>query len=80
ITHRRAHMRTSGVAPEHIAGMTFTNKAALQMRERLFALVSGERAKKVFLGTFHSFCARMLRAEIHLLGWTSDFTIADQSD
>ncbi len=80
ITHRIAHMIASGVAPENIAGMTFTNKAAQEMRERLFALVSGERAKKVFLGTFHSFCARMLRAEIHLLGWTSDFTIADQSD
>lgn len=80
ITYRIANMIHYGIHPENIAGMTFTNKAAIEMRERLDRLVQKEKAKKVFLGTFHSFCCRILRKEISVEGWTSNFTIADESD
>ncbi len=80
ITHRIAHMIDRGLNPCCIAAMTFTNKAANEMRERLFSLVRPGDAKRVFIGTFHSYCARLLRKEIGLLGWTADFTIADESD
>ena len=80
ITYRIAHMIDSGIAPENIAGMTFTNKAAREMRERLSSVVSAFIAEKVFLGTFHSFCARFLRREITVLGYTRSFTIADETD
>jgi len=80
ITHRIAFMIYKGINPLNIAAMTFTNKAAQEMRERLFSLISQNDAKNVFLGTFHSYCARLLRKEIELLGWTKDFTIADDSD
>ncbi len=80
ITYRIAHMIDSGILPENIAGMTFTNKAAKEMRERLSAVISQSAAKKVYLGTFHSFCARLLRKEIAPLGYTSNFTIADETD
>ncbi len=80
ITHRVAHMIDSGIEAGNIAAMTFTNKAANEMRERLFSLVRTDDARRVFMGTFHSYCARLLRREIVLLGWTSDFTIADDSD
>ena len=80
ITYRIAHMINSGIAPKSIAGMTFTNKASREMRERLSSVVSASVAEKVFLGTFHSFCARFLRKEITVLGYTRSFTIADETD
>jgi superfamily I DNA/RNA helicase len=80
ITYRIANMILHGVNPANIAGMTFTNKAAGEMRERLDKLVSREDSQKVFLGTFHSFCVRVLRKEIKLLGFGNNFTIADDSD
>ena len=80
ITYRIAHMIDSGIPPQNIAGMTFTNKAAREMRERLSAVVSEKASKKVYLGTFHSFCARILRKEIKALGYTPNFTIADETD
>jgi superfamily I DNA/RNA helicase len=80
ITYRIANMILHGVNPANIAGMTFTNKAAGEMRERLDKLVSRENSKQVFLGTFHSFCVRVLRKEIKLLGFGNNFTIADDSD
>ena len=64
ITTRIAYMIEQGIPPEHIAGMTFTNKAANEMRERLARLIEPEAAAKVTLGTFHSFCARILRRDI----------------
>ena len=80
ITSRIAHMIEEGIAPESILGMTFTNKAAREMKERLAELVSPADAEKVTLGTFHSFCVRMLRKEIRTLGFTPNFTIADDAD
>ncbi len=80
ITSRIAYMIASGVAPERILGMTFTNKAAAEMRERLAGIIGEAAAAKVTLGTFHRFCARFLRREIAKLGYLGNFTIADEQD
>ena len=80
ITVRMAYMLATGIPPERILGMTFTNKAAREMRERLAQLVPGGGADKVTLGTFHSFCVRILRREISALNYLGNFTIADDSD
>ena len=80
ITYRIAYMLAMGIPPNSILGMTFTNKAAREMRERLATLVEPAAAELVTLGTFHSFCGRLLRREIHRLGYLSSFTIADESD
>jgi len=80
ITYRIAYMLATGIPPESILGMTFTNKAAREMRERLAKLVDPDVARRVTLGTFHSFCGRLLRREISALGYLPGFTIADESD
>jgi len=80
ITFRIAYMLSQGIAPEQILGLTFTNKAAREMRERLAQLVDAKIAEKVTLGTFHSFCIKILRREIRHLGYLPSFTIADESD
>ena len=81
ITCRIAYMIEQGVSPASILGVTFTNKAAKEMRERLNSLIDPALASKVTLGTFHSFCVRVLRKEIHLAGhYNSSFSIADDSD
>ena len=80
ITCRIAYMLSCGIMPENILGLTFTNKAAAEMRERLAGMVDPSQAKKVTLGTFHSFCIRLLRRKITKLGYLSSFTIADESD
>ena len=64
ITCRIAYMLCCGILPEQILGLTFTNKAAAEMRERLAGMVDPAQAKKVTLGTFHSFCIRLLRKHI----------------
>ena len=79
ITFRIAYMLASGIDPQSILGLTFTNKAAKEMRERLASLVDEEKAKLVTLGTFHSFCVKVLRREITHLGYLPSFTIADSS-
>ncbi len=81
IVHRIAHLiEKKGAPPESILGLTFTNKAAAEMRERLSKLVPPASAKKVVLATFHSFCMRLLRHEIHHLGYTRDFSLYDEGD
>lgn len=68
------------VAPKHILGLTFTNKAAREMRERLAALVSSAQAKQVTLATFHSFCMQVLRNEAEHIGYQKNFTLYDEQD
>lgn len=80
IVHRIAHLIQKGADPASILGLTFTNKAAAEMRERVGHLLSPAVAKKVVLCTFHSFCMALLRKEIHHLGYTSNFSLYDERD
>jgi len=80
ITFRVAHMIDEGIDPKNILGMTFTNKAAREMKERLASLVDPDKAKKVTIGTFHSFCGKVLRKEIKKLHYLPNFSIIDDAD
>ncbi|MCB1149046.1 MAG: UvrD-helicase domain-containing protein, partial [Chlamydiia bacterium] len=81
LTTRIAYLLSQGTAePKHILGLTFTNKAALEMRQRISRMVSPEAAKELTLATFHSFCMNILRKEIHHLGWTNQFTLYQPGD
>ena len=79
LTHRVAHLIASGVHPMNILAITFTNKAAEEMRARVRALV-GEVADRMWVSTFHSACVRILRATADRLGYPKSFTIYDSSD
>lgn len=81
LTLRMAHLMTHlGVPPYSILGLTFTNKAAAEMRHRVGLFVNSASAKQVTLSTFHSFCMQILRAEIHRLGYTTQFSIYSEQD
>ena len=80
LTYRIAHMLGDiGINPYNILAITFTNKAAGEMRERVKALI-GDEADNMWISTFHSTCVRILRREIDKLGYKKDFTIYDSSD
>jgi DNA helicase-2/ATP-dependent DNA helicase PcrA len=79
LTYRVAYLISCGVPPYQILALTFTNKAANEMKERIVKLV-GEKATDVWMGTFHSMFARVLRKEAPLLGFTHSFTIYDSDD
>ena len=79
IIHRIANMIANGIPPRSILGLTFTNKAAREMKNRLEKIV-GANANFVELSTFHSFCVKILRKEIFRLGYTANFSIYDQKD
>ena len=80
ITMRVAFLIAQGVAPEHILAVTFTNKAANEMRERLERMIEPAVAKKVTASTFHALCVRILRQDIERLGYKRNFSIYDDGD
>ena len=80
LTMRIAHLITNGVDPFNILSLTFTNKAAKEMKERIAKVVGQSDAKSLWMGTFHSVFARILRSEGHYLGFPSNFTIYDTQD
>src|SRR5579872_1597262 len=81
ITHRIAHLiQNLCIKPESLLGLTFTNKAAEEMRQRIAKLLNPSIAKKILLTTFHSFCMQVLRKEIHHLGYTNRFSLYDEKD
>ena len=79
LTYRIAHMINSGIHPGQILALTFTNKAAKEMKSRIERVV-GPKANQVWAGTFHSLFARILRVEAHRIGFPNDFTIYDTDD
>src|SRR5690606_23289651 len=79
ITYRVAPLIKNGVDPFNILVLTFTNKAAREMRDRILKVV-GPEAKNIWMGTCHSVCARILRVEAHHIGYPSNFTIYDTDD
>jgi DNA helicase-2/ATP-dependent DNA helicase PcrA len=81
ITYRVVHLIEGiGIRPDSILAVTFTNKAADQMKFRVRNLLQGSRTGDPLISTFHSFCVRLLRREIHELGYSRDFTIYDDTD
>lgn len=80
LTHRIAYLLSIGVQPERILALTFTNKAADEMKGRIGLLVDKFQAERVWAGTFHSIFARILRIEANQLGYTSSFSIYDTDD
>jgi DNA helicase II / ATP-dependent DNA helicase PcrA len=79
LTYRISHLIHSGVKPAEILALTFTNKAAREMKDRIERVV-GSQAQRVWAGTFHSLFARILRVEAHKIGYPNDFTIYDSDD
>ena len=80
LTYRVAYMIQEGIDPFSIMALTFTNKAAREMKERITQLVNASDARNVWMGTFHSIFARILRIEAEKIGFTSNFTIYDTDD
>lgn len=79
LTYRIAYLIQKGIDPFRILSLTFTNKAAAEMRERIQQIIGGE-ARNIFMGTFHSVFARILRMDAHKLGYPTNFTIYDTDD
>ena len=80
LTYRIAHLMKNGVDPFNILSLTFTNKAAREMKSRIAGVVGPSEAKNLWMGTFHSVFARILRSEAEKLGYPSNFTIYDTQD
>ena len=80
LTYKIAYLLDNGYEPWSILALTFTNKAAREMKERIARAVGTEKAKYLWMGTFHSVFARILRTEADALGYSSNFTIYDSSD
>lgn len=80
LTYRIAHLLHNNVPPYKILALTFTNKAAKEMRDRISQLVEPEKARSIWMGTFHSIFARILRYEAEYIGYDKNFTIYDTTD
>ncbi|MBK7098646.1 MAG: UvrD-helicase domain-containing protein [Sphingobacteriales bacterium] len=80
LTTRIAHLMANGVDSFNILALTFTNKAAKEMKERVEHILGNNEARNLYIGTFHSVFARILRAEAHRLGYPHNFTIYDTED
>jgi DNA helicase-2/ATP-dependent DNA helicase PcrA len=80
LTYRIAHLMQQGVDSFNILSLTFTNKAAKEMKARIAGVVGASEAKNLWMGTFHSVFARILRSEADKLGFPSNFTIYDTQD
>ncbi|HPR34014.1 MAG TPA: UvrD-helicase domain-containing protein, partial [Prolixibacteraceae bacterium] len=80
LTYRIAHLLRLGNPPSRILALTFTNKAAREMKERIASIVGNEVARYLWMGTFHSIFSRILRAESEAIAYPSTFTIYDTSD
>lgn len=80
LTYKIAYLLEHGVKAGNILALTFTNKAAREMKSRIAALVGDSVARYLWMGTFHSICSKILRQEAELLGYTRDFTIYDTTD
>mgnify|MGYP005681678405 CR=1 FL=1 len=80
LTYRIAHLMEQGVDAFNILSLTFTNKAAREMKDRIASVVGVSEAKNLWMGTFHSVFARILRSEADKLGFPSNFTIYDTQD
>lgn len=80
LTYKIAQLIEEGIRPSSILALTFTNKAAREMKERIGKLVGEENSKRLWMGTFHSIFSRILRKEAEELGFSSDFTIYDTAD
>lgn len=80
LTTRIAHLMNNGVDAFNILALTFTNKAAAEMKERIERILGNAEARNLYIGTFHSVFARILRAEAHRIGYPNSFTIYDTDD
>ena len=80
LTYKIAYLLEQGVEPNRILALTFTNKAAREMKERIGRLVNADKTRYLWMGTFHSICAKILRQEAQWLGLTRDFSIYDTAD
>src|SRR6202161_368604 len=80
LTTRVAHLMSLGVDSFNILALTFTNKAAKEMKERVERILGNNEARNLYIGTFHSVFARILRGEVHHLGYDRNFTIYDTDD
>lgn len=80
LTYKIAYLLEHGYRAENILALTFTNKAAREMKDRIAHIVGAETARYLWMGTFHSICAKILRAEAEAIGYTRDYSIYDTQD
>ena len=80
LTYKIAYLVHLGVVPQSILALTFTNKAAREMQERIAAITGDQTARRLWMGTFHSIFSRILRYEAEHIGYPSNFTIYDTTD
>jgi DNA helicase-2/ATP-dependent DNA helicase PcrA len=80
VTMRIAHMVDEGISPANILSVTFTNKAANEMRERVKDMLGPAKGKEITLGTFHAFCMKLLRVHAEAIGYKTNFSIYSQSE